>query len=53
MQIDPSQIAYLTMAAENRGVSFAEGSVLQIGEKIADVATRFQLAPGFESLHKS
>jgi uncharacterized protein (DUF362 family) len=53
MKIDPAQLAYLRMASENRAASFAEDAIQQIGEKIADVATPFQLAPGFERLRQS
>jgi uncharacterized protein (DUF362 family) len=48
MCIDPYKVGYLRLAAQG-GEQIAEAGILQIGEKIASVATPFALIPYFRS----
>ena len=49
MRIDPLRVEYLRMAA-GHDASLAEANILQVGERIAGLATPFQLIPEFRSL---
>lgn len=48
MQIDPFKINYLKLAARGTNSHMREHNIEQIGEKIVDVSTPFQLPPSFE-----
>jgi len=51
MRIDPMQIRYLQLAARGGMVSqITEDRILQLGESIQSVATRFELIPLFQKL---
>ena len=50
MRIDPNRIAYLRLASEGEEARLDEGQTRQIGEKIAEVATAFELPAGFPDL---
>ncbi|HTX37774.1 MAG TPA: DUF362 domain-containing protein [Bryobacteraceae bacterium] len=50
MRIDPYRIRYLQLATRDSQESILEGNIRQVGERIADVATRFQLPPDFQDL---
>ncbi len=49
MQIDPYRIAYMRLASGSLTSHITERNIQQIGESIADVTTRFELPPAFES----
>ena len=48
MRIEPKKVGYLRLAAE-AGAELSEAGIRQIGEKIASVATPFELIPYFRS----
>lgn len=48
MRIDPRQISYLKLAAQGPRGRVAEPQIRQIGTRIAEVATRFELPPDFQ-----
>jgi uncharacterized protein (DUF362 family) len=48
MRIDPSKVEYLRLAAEG-GAQIADAGIRQAGERIASVATPFELMPFFRS----
>jgi uncharacterized protein (DUF362 family) len=48
MRIDPSKVEYLRLAAEG-GAQIADAGIRQTGERIAGVATPFELMPAFRS----
>ena len=50
MKIDPHRIRYLQLALRDTTADIAESNIHQIGERIADVATHFQLPPDFSEL---
>jgi len=47
MRIDPLRIRYLQLALRDTTADILESNIQQIGERIADVATKFQLPPDF------
>lgn len=50
MRIDPFKIGYLQLATQGGDAQIAEGNIRQVGEPIVDVATPFELPPGFDGL---
>ncbi len=47
MRINPFRIGYLKLALRDTTCDVQEATIRQIGERIADVATRFRLPPDF------
>ncbi|MGO9255079.1 MAG: DUF362 domain-containing protein [Bryobacteraceae bacterium] len=50
MRIDPFRIGYLLLASRDQAPAIMEANIRQVGERIQDVATRFQLPPDFSDL---
>jgi len=50
MRIDPHQIGYLRMASGGSAANLEEGNIRQIGMRIPEVATPFELPPNFQKL---
>jgi uncharacterized protein (DUF362 family) len=48
MRIDPRRISYLRLASNGDGGRMAEARIRQIGAPISQVATKFELPPGFK-----
>ena len=50
MRIDPQQIGYLNLASSRPAANLEEGNIRQIGMRIAEVASAFELPPNFHDL---
>jgi uncharacterized protein (DUF362 family) len=50
MQINPTMIRYLQLAAGASGSPILESNIIQVGESIETVSTPFELIPEFQSL---
>jgi uncharacterized protein (DUF362 family) len=50
MKIDPYQIRYLNLASSHSAANLEENNIRQMGLRIAEVATAFELPPNFQQL---